>query len=65
MKNNIILCQFEKEKYNIPYFELGRWNAYMIALSRFEMDCGQTQIQFSDAFSKYRANITVPKTTQP
>lgn len=54
MKNNITLCQFEGEKYNIPYSELGSWNAYMIALSRFELDCGQTQIEFSDAFSKYK-----------
>lgn len=54
MKDNIILCQYDREKYNIPYSELGSWNAYMIALSRFEMDCGHTQIAFSDAFSKYK-----------
>ena len=54
MINTIILCQFDREEYNIPYSELGSWNAYMIALSRVEMDCGQTQIEFSDAFSKFK-----------
>lgn len=57
LKDRIILCQFDGVKYNIPYRELGRWNAHMIALSRVQMDCGQTQIEFSDAFSKYKATI--------
>lgn len=56
MKDTLIMCQFENEKYNIPYSELGRWDAYMTALSRFVKDCGQTQIEFSDAFSRYKIN---------
>lgn len=45
---------YEGEKYEIPYSEMGRWFSFMKYLSVFSYDCGNSQIQFSDAFSKYK-----------
>lgn len=54
------LCQYDGEKYSIPYEILGEWNAYMVSLSRFSYDAGNADIAFSDKFSKYKIKNDTP-----
>lgn len=50
---------YEKEHYLIPYSEMGSWYAYVKDLSLFVKDEGHLQIEFIDAFSKYKIKQTV------
>ena len=54
MNEVLVRCIYDREYYDIPYSEMGRWFAYMKDLSVFSYDCGCSQIAFSDAFSKYK-----------
>jgi hypothetical protein len=54
MENHIEKCIYNGERYDVPYLEMGRWYAFMKDLSIFTLDAGNCQIEFSDAFSKYR-----------
>jgi len=54
MKDYVYLMTYDRERYEIPYSEIGSWLAYMQALSYVTFDAGNCQIAFSDKFSKYR-----------
>lgn len=45
---------YDREYYMIPYKEMERWLAFMESLSYFTLDGGQCQIEFSDAFSRFK-----------
>jgi hypothetical protein len=54
MKDILIDTIYNGERYKVPYSEMGSWRAYIIDLSYFTLDAGHLQIEFTDAFNKYR-----------
>jgi hypothetical protein len=54
MADRLIETIYEGEHYAVPYSQMGRWFEFMKHLSVFQKDCGNCQIAFSDAFSKYK-----------
>ena len=54
MKNKLIETTYDGERYQIPYHLMSSWHAHIRGLSFFEKDCGQKEIEFSDAFRKYK-----------
>ncbi len=54
MKDYLYHTIYDNEHYLVPYSEIGKWYTYMKDLSIFTLDCGNLQIQFSDAFHQYK-----------
>ena len=54
MKNTLIETIYNGERYLVPYHLMCSWLAHMKCLSFFEKDCGKKEIEFSDAFLKYK-----------
>lgn len=59
MDNRLTETIYEGEHYNIPYWEMGAWFAYIKSLSVFNKDAGNLQIAFMDKFNKYKINSKI------